>query len=447
MKQIVYLLLFTLLLPLSTQAKEISQQEAIRIAIFRGQYLCGENFPSQVLEVEVIENEGKKAYYIIQFQPEGWALIAADDQVTPVIGYSATGIYDKKDQSETMQWWLNGQAKYIRRQAANKIQTRHTDWNNNPIQTRAVGKIAPMIEVKWNQGSPYNKHCPQNTKGQRAIVGCVAVAMAQAMTVYQEPQQGKGKKSFETNAEFGVVSVNFDKETPYDWEAILAGANNYDEAARLLFHCGAIVNMDYGTTASGSFTNKIPATMKTYYNYDDNVRMVSRNSYSGDWIELILNELSEGRPVIYNGTNDLETSAHAFNLDGFDGASSFHINWGWGGKNNGYFTLENLNDGNFNYLKNHGAIINFIPKEYVTSNNETQIIVPARVYTETGTIYIDTSKNGQYQMYSISGKMVSNGSFQSGTSDLLQGKRLSPSIYLLRLQYGEREEVQKIVIN
>lgn len=446
MKQAIHILFLFLLLPFITEAKEVSQQEAIRIAIERGKYLCGEDFPSRVREVRAIEKEGTKAYYIIQFQPEGWALIAADDQTAPLIGYSPTGRYEEKDHPQTMQWWLEGQARQIRQRSANPQQKRHSDWDHAPVSTRAVGKIPPMIEVKWNQGSPYNKHCPQNVKGQRAIVGCVAVAMAQAMTIYKEPLQGSGRKGYETNAEFGLVNVNFDREDPYDWDAIMTGANNYDEAARLMFHCGAIVNMDYGTSASGSYNSRIPAAMKSYFNYDTQMRMVSRNSYGGDWTELILSELIEGRPIIYNGTNDLGTYAHAFNLDGFDGANSFHINWGWGGRNNGYFTLENLNDGNFNYLRDHGAIIGFIPKDYLTSNSDTPPLSPVRIYTEAGALYIETPENGKYQLYSISGKKVANGDFQSGTKDLLEGKKLSPSIYLLRLQYGGREEVQKVVI-
>lgn len=447
MKQTILLFFFILGLPFIGQAKEITRQEAIRIAIAHGKAICGEHFPSQVQKTQAVQQEGRNAYYIIQFQPEGWALIAADDQATPVIGYSPTGTYATQDQPETMQWWLEGQAKHIRRLSDNKKQRRHDGWDNLPVHTRAIGKIEPLIQVKWNQSAPYNKYCPQNAKGKRSIVGCVAVAMAQAMTIYQQPQQGKGKYNYETNAEYGIVGVNFDKEAPYDWDAILAGTNNYDEAARLLFHCGIIVNMDYTAAASGAYTQKIPAAMKTYFNYNENMRMVNRNSYSGDWIELILNELVEGRPIIYNGTNDLGTSAHAFNLDGFDGSSSFHINWGWGGQNNGFFTLENLNDGNFNYLKNHGAIVNFIPKDFVTANTAIDANAPARVYTDAGLLYIDATEKGKYQVYSISGRMVANGSFSAGSQEQLNAQKLSPSIYLLRLQYGERVEVQKVVIH
>lgn len=32
----------------------------------------------------------------------------------------------------------------------------------------------------------------------------------------------------------------------------------------------------------------------------------------------------------------------SFNVDGYDGNSGYHVNWGWGGNGDGYFRLDNL---------------------------------------------------------------------------------------------------------
>ncbi len=49
--------------------------------------------------------------------------------------------------------------------------------------------INPFIKVKWNQGAGWNMFCPMDEDGPggHAYVGCVAVAMAQAMSVYEYP--------------------------------------------------------------------------------------------------------------------------------------------------------------------------------------------------------------------------------------------------------------------
>ena len=47
------------------------------------------------------------------------------------------------------------------------------------------------------------------------------------------------------------------------------------------------------------------------------------------------------RVVLYSGFN--ESSGHQFVIDGYDGKGFFHVNWGWGGSEDGYFTLATLN--------------------------------------------------------------------------------------------------------
>ena len=48
-------------------------------------------------------------------------------------------------------------------------------------------------------------------------------------------------------------------------------------------------------------------------------------------------EVAAGRPVLYTGNT--ESGGHAFVCDGYDESGLFHINWGWGGSGDGYFSL------------------------------------------------------------------------------------------------------------
>lgn len=87
-------------------------------------------------------------------------------------------------------------------------------------------------------------------------MGCVAVAMSQAMSVQHWPVQPKGNISY-TSPNYGGLSIDFSKELSYDWNRIMAGSNNFDETARLLYHAGMSVRMNYGEDGSGIPSNEV----------------------------------------------------------------------------------------------------------------------------------------------------------------------------------------------
>ncbi len=57
-----------------------------------------------------------------------------------------------------------------------------------------------------------------------------------------------------------------------------------------------------------------------------------------------MTELEAGRPIVYRGGPDDGRSGHAWNIDGY-GDGYFHMNFGWSGSQNGYFTLDLINPG------------------------------------------------------------------------------------------------------
>ena len=66
-------------------------------------------------------------------------------------------------------------------------------------------------------------------------------------------------------------------------------------------------------------------------------------SYDNDdnnWDNILYEELSSNRPIIYTGGN------HAWVIDGYqDGA--FHMNWGWDGDMDGYYKVSGIIEGDF----------------------------------------------------------------------------------------------------
>ena len=75
------------------------------------------------------------------------------------------------------------------------------------------------------------------------------------------------------------------------------------------------------------------------------------------------NELNMGRPINYVGSDLAWGEGHSWVCDGYDASNFFHMNWGWGGYDNGYFSINNLQttNGNFNPSDQHEAIIGIQP--------------------------------------------------------------------------------------
>ena len=74
-----------------------------------------------------------------------------------------------------------------------------------------------------------------------------------------------------------------------------------------------------------------------------------KNRYgTSSWINMLKQDLSNGRPVLYCGQsyrNDADSTvagAHAFVFDGYDARNYFHVNWGWHGSCDGYYSLDVL---------------------------------------------------------------------------------------------------------
>ena len=53
------------------------------------------------------------AFYIVNFAPQGWVIVAADDVVKPIIGYSLSGSLDMNKMPDNASYILDGYKKQI----------------------------------------------------------------------------------------------------------------------------------------------------------------------------------------------------------------------------------------------------------------------------------------------------------------------------------------------
>lgn len=298
--------------------------------------------------------------YIFNAEP-GFVVMAADDCVKPILGYSLTGKFVAEGMPENVSSWLQGYSDEIQYAIDHKMKAEvetAKQWNDlmngNTKAGRATTVVPPLVQTQWNQNGGYfegtfvalfNNLCPQLSSGGsggRAVTGCVATAMAQIMKYWDYPAHGIGSHSYSWNNQ--TLSANFGN-TIYDWANM---TNTYDNnsseteklaVAQLMYHCGVSVNMKYGPE-SGAVTFDVTSALRNYFNYNPELTYKELSDYSeNDWIAMLKAELDANRPLQYRGRSS--EGGHSFVCDGYDSDDNFHFNWGWGGSNDGYFSLTN----------------------------------------------------------------------------------------------------------
>ncbi len=412
MKKLTLSLLSLLCLSATAFAAPVDRTRATETATRYMQAVTGKNFSVKNI-IPVAEQ-----YYIVNLAPGGWIIISADDCAKPVIGYNDTGSLTLANMPENMRGWLDLRGAEVRRAAEMSAPMSKTWETAAPERlSRATGiDVEPLIKVNWNQDSPYNSYVAQATGDPKVYVGCVAVAMSQAMSVQRWPDRPTGSTNF-VAPNYGNMSINYTAEQPYDWNAILSGANKYNEAARLMYHAGMGVSMGYGNEGSGIPSNEVYRITDAYHKYFKytNAKYYWREKYKDDWEQLLVNELTAGRAIVYNAADLKNGYGHSFNIDGYHVADNkFHVNWGWGGVANGWMSIDALIEASMGmyYYDLHVAIVGIgAPNRTISS-----IEVPITTIEENlpaGTVVSNILVNGEVPTSMFSFKL--QGEYDSKT--------------------------------
>lgn len=374
MKRIVLAVVLGALASVGANAESVSKMEAYNTAqrylLSKGKVLNQSRTPYR--SVRRVNGQPESAYYYV-FNAEGghgYVIVSGDDRTPEILGYVEDGSFDPENIPENMKSWLQLYADQIKFLADNNITV---DKNAQRARARAQAtrrSVPELLTTRWNQGRPYNITCPNyyledDTKEASPLplrsgpaTGCTATAMAQVMNFYKYPPKLKTVIpsysitywSKTDGSSKTVTQKAIAKNTPIDWEHMQDKynwedghvANVYDSAVANLMHmCGQAVNMHYGPSSGANFSAE--AYIK-YFGFDNSCYVGERSDYSiDDWFNMLYNEISQGYPVLFSGFSS--GGGHAFVLDGFDGESLFHLNWGWGGGSNGWFLVGILNPG------------------------------------------------------------------------------------------------------
>jgi hypothetical protein len=333
----------------------------------------------QVTELNLAYTEmtqsGNPAVYVFNFDG-GFVLVSADDVARPILAFSNEESVDPNNMPDGFAYYLRFYARQIAYAQENNLEPEMevtSEWmhvakdgfENDNRSTR--GDIAPLLTTLWNQDYPYNAYCPTGHGGPQghAYAGCVATAMSMVMKYWNWPIQGNGEHSYTPDG-YPMQTVNFGATT-YDWANMPNSCNNsnYQAVATLMYHCGVSVDMMYGGSSSGAYSQDVPPAIANYFRYTDQANRMERDLYSKyDWEEMLIASLEEGFPLYYSGSDT--DGGHAFACCGYrESDRKFYFNWGWSGSLNNYYAIDALNTGwNGSFNINQAAIFDYIP-DYV----------------------------------------------------------------------------------
>ncbi|MGP1362189.1 MAG: C10 family peptidase [Bacteroides sp.] len=286
-------------------------------------------------------NRDKDYYVFGNRKSVGYVIVAGDDALPSVLGYSINSHFDASQMPAELKAWLDGYAQWV--QQVRKRGIKPTEQ----LLRAPDAAVAPLLgNLIWGQSWPYNN----KTLG---LTGCVATAMAQIMRYYAWPKRGRGVVKFVESEETLDLSTH-----TYAWEKMLnsytsSSTPEQQEAVATLMHdFGRAAKMKYSHSGSGATSINAFTALIRNFDYSKTLRRVEQIHYSfRDWQALLLSELQAKRPVYYSG-NTYDNQPHAFVCDGYDGKGYFHFNWGGNGNSDGFFALNALNIQELNHTNN-----------------------------------------------------------------------------------------------
>ncbi len=390
------LALFNLLIFSISRANTVTPQQAALVA---GNFYAlhfSVSSPGVSLTSTVYSANNEPDYYIFDITVsgqvnsnhasvrQGFVIVSANNAAHPILGYSGSGHFVMPADNNNVAWWLNCRKQEI--EAARQLNMNATseiagEWNryssaanNTPGFKRPFSPqpyVNPLLKSTWNQAPYYNGWCPGGS-----VTGCVATAMAQIMRYWSYPPHGRGdyfsywdEQSFGYQNNYGELSENYDTST-YVWSAMpysIGSTNN--QIAKLMYDCGISVDMDYAPGGSGAWVvdGDYPVCAQNsyikYFGYNPKTvqGLFEFNYPYANWEKLCRNELNNKRVIEYVGLDSINNAGHTWVCDGYDSTGLFHMNWGWGGSDNGSFALNALNVAGYHFDWGNEAVIGIEP--------------------------------------------------------------------------------------
>lgn len=352
----------------------MSESEAIQLAeeMYQLHYpSLPKSRSSRVENVQVIRGKqarslGDSLIYVVNFANNaGYVMLAAPRIEEPLIAVVENGNYNTYFGTDNpgLKDFLQMAEQYVASAPINdsKIDTsKFKDFERLPVYKKdsvvvaEYGKDAvPFVGIKWGQNYPENLYTPNRTP-----CGCVATAIAQLMSFYEPstPIQYTYPQATKSSEVINWLDVRMIRTSSYtnfpSCDLCYADENSHQVLGRLcrqIGHLGFAEYHDEGTSISSA---RVIPLLNTFIT---NMKVENWENYSPF---AIMHHIDNG-PVFMASTSHawiadsyyykktqyawykLDHIFQVWHYDSYIGESvinSVHFNWGWNGRDDGYFS-------------------------------------------------------------------------------------------------------------
>ncbi len=324
--------------------------------------------------------------YVANFDnDQGFAIVSADKRVTPILGISNNGNIKDTIDNPGMALVLSMIPYYIESEkmrmdsiyqiAKIKLEKGATFKTNEIKSDITYSAIGPLIQTNWNQTWPWNADIPHTCNDLpaayqgRSPAGCVAIATGQILAHYRRPH------SLITGFTLGPNGWEY-TYYPLRWDDMifpLTEAGRTD-VAKFIYDLTGQMATTFGC-ANGSSTSldNIVTALHGNHFYCNNPQEHAWAAYDNvHGPNVVSADIAQHhRPVIMVGFSHEEEAGfwpfkyntfkkgHAWIVDGVASYGAdisalvgqpawlpvpmYHINWGWGGSQDGWFVIGVFN--------------------------------------------------------------------------------------------------------
>lgn len=321
----------------------------------------------------------------------------------------------------------------------------------------------PLLKTRWNQGHPYNMLCPADPMENYAhcYTGCPATAMGQIINYLRTTQDTRFDDGDDYYANYAGRHFHIDD----DWEAyqfpsfpqlnvlldsvdavFQRGEDLSDtQIAAVIFSCGVACKEVFTASSSyGSGTFSVDQAYAAYqrFGFDDCVLF---RDPTDEMYETLISNLEAGYPAHLAVVNENATSGHNVVIDGYrESDNKFHINFGWGGSYDNWYSLPDPGGYHYGWTKIEGVIANIIPTNQAVHETSSQLALDIYPNPVSDVLHINNLPCDEvnYSIFNMLGQTVKIGT----TSGTVYVADLEKGIYFLQIKDEKLLETVKFIV-
>ncbi len=328
-----------------------------------------------ILSIDSFEDDdGKLLYHVVNLEPGGFVIVAAEDAIEPIIAFDNNGTYNGLIESvlgELLNRDIGNRMALIRSQSpvfkadSKRVKKSKGKWRMleglaEGVSALGVGSVSdvridPFVQTRWGQLDVCGQYCYNYYTPNHYYAGCVATSLAQVMKYFEYPTSRIGANPY-------TIYVNGVEQTantlggdgfggPYDWAQMFSNPDcgsysddSWQAVGALCYDAGLAVRMNYTSTVSTTDTRRAKNALVNTFGYANAVKAYNAGLNIGSSLLDMVNPNLDARiPVILGITGS--SGGHAVVCDGYGYNSSslyHHLNMGWDGDDDAWYNLPNI---------------------------------------------------------------------------------------------------------